>query len=44
VDGDVPELDGRRALAGEADAADVLRVFENGVIVRADWTELEHTF
>jgi hypothetical protein len=42
VDDDVPEPDARLALASEANPADALPVLEDGIIMRADRTQLQH--
>jgi hypothetical protein len=41
-DGDVPEPDAWRALAGGADASDRLAVFKRDLVVRIDQAETEH--
>ena len=42
VDGDVPEPDARLALAGKANPADALPVFDHGIIMNTDRTQLQH--
>jgi hypothetical protein len=41
VDDDVPQPDARYALLGETNPADALPVLEDGIIMRADRTELQ---
>jgi hypothetical protein len=40
MDGDVPQPDARHAFAGEANPADALPAFEDGIVTDADRSEL----
>ena len=42
MDGDVPEPDAGSALVGEADSADALPAFEDGIVANAVSSELQH--
>ena len=42
--GDAPQPDGRHALVGEADPADALPAFRHGIVIDAEWAELQLFF